>query len=207
MGSGSGFDFIVDFTDYKDRQGSYVDEGKYNVIVEDAELSKTKKNNDNMVTVFLRIVGTQFDGLTIVERLVDTKAAHFRLVGFLQATGYKVEHKKQKLQAKNFIGKRLTVTVKDGDPFNGRVKSEVDTFERFTGKALDGGTKKGASEDELFDEDVEDTVGDESAEWDPDEDEADNGFGGTDEDDSDDGDDGDDEYGDDDDVDLNDVDL
>lgn len=65
----AGDDLIVDLTNYKDRVGNRVVPGRYTVVVEDAE-SDTAKTGNPMVNLWLRVQGGEFDGATIVDRLV-----------------------------------------------------------------------------------------------------------------------------------------
>lgn len=125
-------DLIVDLTNYKDRVGNRVVPGRYTVLVEDAE-SDTAKSGNPMVNLWLRVQGGEFDGATIVDRLVLTEKSLFRVVGFMQAIGLPTPRKRFKLNVRAFVGKTLDVDVEDGDPYNGRVKSEVRGYMRITG--------------------------------------------------------------------------
>jgi hypothetical protein len=135
-------DLIVDLTNYKDRVGNRVVPGRYTVIVEDAE-SDTAKSGNPMVNLWLRVQGGEFDGATIVDRLVLTEKSLFRVVGFMQAIGLPTPRKRFKLNVRAFVGKTLDIDVDDGDPYNGRVKSEVRGYMRITGE---GGASDTASD-------------------------------------------------------------
>jgi len=115
---------VVDLTNYKDRVGERVMPGRYRVVVEDAELDKSRAGND-MVNLWLRVVGGDFDSATIVDRLTMTEKSMFRVVGFMQAVGLATPKKRIRINIRQFVGKQLEVDVEDGDPYNGRVKSEV----------------------------------------------------------------------------------
>lgn len=118
-------DLIIDLSNYKDRVGSRVAPGRYRVQVEDAEQDKSAAGN-TMINLWLRVSdGGPEDGQTIVDRLVLTEKSLFRVVGFMQAIGLPTPKKRLKLNVRQFIGKVLVVDVEDGDPYNGRVKSEV----------------------------------------------------------------------------------
>lgn len=118
-------DLIIDLSNYKDRVGSRVAPGRYRVQVEDAEQDKSAAGN-TMINLWLRVSdGGPEDGQTIVDRLVLTEKSLFRVVGFMQAIGLPTPKKRLKLNVRQFIGKVLEVDVEDGDPYNGRVKSEV----------------------------------------------------------------------------------
>jgi|SRR5690606_38178350 len=118
-------DLIIDLSNYKDRVGSRVAPGRYRVQVEDAEQDKSAAGNP-MINLWLRVSdGGEFDGQTIVDRLVLTEKSLFRVVGFMQAIGLPTPKKRFKINVRQFIGKVLEVDIEDGDPYNGRVKSEV----------------------------------------------------------------------------------
>lgn len=124
----------IDLTNYKDRVGSRVPEGTYKVIVEDVE-PDTAKSGNPMVNLWLRIHGGDYDGQTITDRLVLTEKSMFRVVGFLQALGIPTPKKRLSLDISKFVGRSLEITVRDGDPYNGRVKSEVSGYARIPQKA------------------------------------------------------------------------
>ena len=114
----------LDLTNYKDRVGGRVEPGTYRVVVDDVEQDQSKAGNP-MINVWFRVEGGQFDGATITDRLVLTEKSLFRVVGFLQALGYPTPRKKLQLDTGKWLNQRLEITVDDGEPYNGRVKSEV----------------------------------------------------------------------------------
>lgn len=120
----NGTNFILDLTGYKDRVGARVEPGRYRVVVDDAEMDKSKAGNP-MVNIWLRVVGGEFDGATLTDRLTITDKALFRIVGFMQAIGLPTPKKRLQVNTAMFVGKMLDVDVEDGDPYNGRIKSEV----------------------------------------------------------------------------------
>lgn len=125
---------VVDLTNYKDKIGARVPEGTYKVIVDDAEPDTSKAGNP-MVNLWLRIHGGDFDGQTVTDRLTLTEKSMFRVVGFLQAIGMKTPKKRLSLDITSFIGRSLEVTIRDGEPYNGRVKSEVSGYARLAKSA------------------------------------------------------------------------
>ena len=66
-------EFILDLSQYRDRVGARVAEGRYRVRVDDAELNKSKAGNP-MVELWLTIQGGEFDGMTLTDRLTLTVA-------------------------------------------------------------------------------------------------------------------------------------
>jgi hypothetical protein len=124
----------IDLTNYKDKIGSRVLPGRYLVMVEDAE-TDTAKSGNTMINLWFRIQGGEFDGSTIVDRLVLTDKSMFRVVGFMQGIGLPTPKKRLRLNVRQFVGKTLEIDVEDGDPYNGRVKSEVRGYNRVAGSA------------------------------------------------------------------------
>lgn len=122
-------DIVVDLTNYKDKVGARIQPGRYVVVVEDAE-TDTAKSGNPMINVWLRVLGGEFDGSTVVDRLVITPNSLFRIVGFMQAIGLPTPKKKLKLNVGAFIGRTLEIDVEDGDPYNGRIKTEVRGYMR-----------------------------------------------------------------------------
>lgn len=135
---------VLDLTNYKDRVGSRVTPGRYKVYVEDAELDSTRDNKP-MINVWLRISGGSFDGATVIDRLLPAhEKALFRVVGFLQAIGMPTPKKRMKLNVRSLIGRTLEVDIEDGEPYNGRVKSEIRGYYRI--EAAKGGPTQGATD-------------------------------------------------------------
>lgn len=114
----------IDLSNYKDRVGQRVAPGRYGVLVEDAEVD-TARSGNTMINLWFRITEGEFEGATIVDRLVLTEKSMFRVVGFMQAIGLPTPKKKLQVNLRQFIGKYLDIDVDDGEPYNGRVKSEV----------------------------------------------------------------------------------
>lgn len=119
----------IDLTNYKDRVGQRIQPGRYRVIVDDVE-QDTAKSGNQMVNVWLRVVDGEFAGSTLIDRLVLHQNSLFRVVGFMQAIGIPTPKKKLRLNISTFLGKVLDVEVDDGEPYNGRVKSEIRAYYR-----------------------------------------------------------------------------
>lgn len=117
-------ELIIDLSNYKDRVGSRVAPDRYRVVVEDAEPTESAAKNP-MINLWFRIVGGEFDGQTVTDRLVLTEKSLFRVVGFMQAIGLPTPKKRLKLNIRQFVGRTLEIDVEDGEPYNGRVRSEV----------------------------------------------------------------------------------
>lgn len=144
---------IVDLTNYKDKVGQHIKPGAYTVVVEDAEPDTSKQGNP-MVNMWLRVQGGEFDGATVIDRLTQSKGALFRTVNFMQAIGLPTPKKRFKLPMKAIIGKTLDVLVDDGEPYKGKIKSEVREYGRKgTLIALAGGAAAAGEEAAIGDDD------------------------------------------------------
>lgn len=125
---------IIDLSNYKDRVGSRVMPGTYRVQVEDAENTESANKNP-MINLWFTILEGEFAGQTVTDRLVLTEKSLFRVVGFMQAIGLPTPKKRIKLNTRQFVGRTLDIEVDDGDPYNGRVRSEVRGYRKIAGKA------------------------------------------------------------------------
>lgn len=147
-------EFVMDLTNYKDRFGTNVPKGRYRVVVDDAELD-TSKNGNKMINMWYRILDGDHADKTIIDRLMPEGKAQFRLVSFMQAIGMRTPKKRLQLKLSQFIGQVLEIDVEDGQPHNGRVRTEVRGY-------LPATKKSGASEsedlDDLVDEEEDEGV-------------------------------------------------
>lgn len=128
---------IVNLSNYLDRTGTRVEPGSYLVRVEEIEVGETRETKAKMWTVYLTIIGGEEDGMTLVERLTHSEKAMFRVVAFLQGMGVKIKKTEMRVDISRFIGRKVVVQVDDGQPFKGRVKSEVRAYERYKPKAAE----------------------------------------------------------------------
>lgn len=121
--------FEIDLTGYKERRGTHVPEGTYAVRVTDYEL--TKSNNGNaMMNIWLTIhqPGAEEHGEVILDRLVATPNAAFRVVHFLKAIGMNPPiGQKLRLPGRAVLGKSLLVEVAD-DTYNNVTRSSVSEY-------------------------------------------------------------------------------
>ena len=120
-----------DFTNYKDTSTAHVPAGTYHAEVADFEETTSKAGN-TMFVIYLEITEGAHAGQQIIDRLPQTEKAMFRSAAFLQALGVKIAKKKIALNPKSLIGRPVDIVVEDGDPYNGRVKSEVREYLRAT---------------------------------------------------------------------------
>ena len=121
-----------DFTNYKDTSSAHVAPGTYHAEVTDFEETTSKSSGNPMFIVYLEITGGPHAGQQIIDRLPQTEKAMFRSAAFLQALGVKISKKKIALNPRSLIGRPVDIVVEDGDPYNGRVRSEVREYLRAT---------------------------------------------------------------------------
>lgn len=120
-----------DFTSYKDTSTAHVPAGTYRAEVSDFEETTSKAGNV-MFVVYLEIIDGPHAGQQIIDRLPQTERAMFRSAAFLQALGVKIAKKKIALNPRALIGRPVDIVVEDGEPYNGRVRSEVREYLRAT---------------------------------------------------------------------------
>lgn len=139
-----------DFTNYKDTSTAHVAPGTYHAEVSDFEETTSKAGNA-MFVVYLEIIEGPHSGQQIIDRLPQTEKAMFRSAAFLQALGVKIAKKKIALNPKSLIGRPVDIVVEDGEPYNGRVRSEVREYLRATkpAKAEPAAADPMADEDEI----------------------------------------------------------
>ena len=118
-----------DFTNYKDTSTARVPAGTYHAEVSDFEETTSKAGN-TMFVIYLEITEGAHAGQQIIDRLPQTEKAMFRSAAFLQALGVKIAKKKIALNPRSLIGRPVDIVVEDGEPYNGRVKSEVREYLR-----------------------------------------------------------------------------
>ena len=117
----------IDLTKYVDRSGARVDPGHYRLRIAYAEVDKSKAG-DPMITLNLTVVGGEFDGSTIVDRLVLTDKAMFRVVNLLQALGIATPRKRIQIDPTSWIDRIVEADLADGEPYRGSIKSEVQGY-------------------------------------------------------------------------------
>ena len=147
-----------DLTNYKDTSTAHVAPGTYHAEVSDFEETTSKAGNA-MFVVYLEITEGPHTGQQIIDRLPQTEKAMFRSAAFLQALGVKIAKKKIALNPRSLIGRPVDIVVEDGEPYNGRVKSEVREYLRATKPA----EPNPAAADPMADEDDAPSAADEPA--------------------------------------------
>lgn len=125
-------DLVLDLSNYKDRVGSRLVPDTYRVQVEDAEITESAAKNQ-MINLWFTVMEGEFQGSTVVDRLVLTEKSLFRVVGFMQGVGLPTPKKKLKINVRQFVGRVLDIDVEDGEPYNGRIRSEVRGYRKVAG--------------------------------------------------------------------------
>ena len=120
---------VIDLSNYKDRGNVRIPEGRYRAIVDDVDLDKSRAGN-TMIKVWMRVLGGEHDGAAILDRLTLTDKAMFRVVGFMQGIGIKTPKKKLQINLKTFLKRQADIEVVDGEPYNGRIRSEIAQYIR-----------------------------------------------------------------------------
>ena len=120
---------VIDLSNYKDSGNARIPEGRYRAIVDDVDLDKSRAGN-TMIKVWMRVLGGEHDGAIILDRLTLTDKAMFRVVGFMQGIGIKTPKKKLQINLKTFLKRQADIEVVDGEPYNGRIRSEIAQYIR-----------------------------------------------------------------------------
>lgn len=145
---------VIDLSNYKDSGNVRIPEGRYRAIVDDVDLDKSRAGN-TMIKVWMRVLGGEHDGAIILDRLTLTDKAMFRVVGFMQGIGIKTPKKKLQINLKTFLKRQADIEVVDGEPYNGRIRSEIAQYIRIAQPKAEE-----AAEDDLdaLEADVEDAA-------------------------------------------------
>lgn len=120
---------VIDLSNYKDSGNVRIPEGRYRAIVDDVDLDKSRAGN-TMIKAWMRVLGGEHDGAIILDRLTLTDKAMFRVVGFMQGIGIKTPKKKLQINLKTFLKRQADIEVVDGEPYNGRIRSEIAQYIR-----------------------------------------------------------------------------
>lgn len=175
----------LDFTNVKSSGKIRVPEGDYLVKVKNVTKKKANTGNPMLVVDFMFLTGGEgIEGKTITDNHVLTENALWTLRNMLEAIGYSVPTRKMKFDDKMVLGKKVGLTVIDGEEYKGRISSEIADYvsPKIIGN-LTSTTEASEDDEEGFlsdDEDSDDSDDVEEVEEDESEDESD--------DDSDDGD-------------------
>lgn len=161
----------IDFSKAGEGGSKRFKEGDYPFKFVGHEFGRSKDKDTPYVQVALEFTdgkykGQVWDGMR--TRMYLTDSSLWKIRSFLEAMGVSVPKKKANVNFSKYYGKELAVSVVDGEPYNGRISSEMGDF-------LDMDTYRGADEDDedLDDEDFDDEEEEDEDEDDEDEDEDD----------------------------------
>jgi hypothetical protein len=157
----------VDFSGVKSGGGVRVAPGDYVVKVKSATV-KASAAGKPMIVWMLSGLNGALKGQEIKHITSLQPQALFNLRNLLLALKVNVAQGKMKIVPENYVGKTCGITVEDGEPYKGNVKSEVQAVWPFS--VIDGKVKREAlpTGDELEDdetpEDVDSEEGDDEVE-------------------------------------------
>lgn len=129
---------VIDLTNYVDKTSDLVPPGTYRVMITDA-VEGVSKNGNKKVTMGLKIIGGEFPGQDIGEamgaRIIDEPVTQgpgaYRFVAYLKALKLWGGDKKElKIPYSSLVNRQVMITVANGEPWNGRIKSEVQDVNR-----------------------------------------------------------------------------
>lgn len=118
---------VIDLANFKQSVSDRLPEGTYNVTIQDIEHGNSKAG-DPMLTIWLNVSDGEYAGSTLVERMTLTSKAMFRVVAFMKALGLATPKKRVKVNTDAWLRRKLIVDVADGQPYRGRVNSEVQEY-------------------------------------------------------------------------------
>lgn len=120
----------LDFTNVKSSGKIRVPEGDYLAKIKKVEKTKSKSGGNPMLVVEFMLLsgdnGTQ--GKTIRDNHVLTENSLWTLRNMLEAVGYKVPAGPMKFTDKMVLGKKVGLTLIDGEEYKGRISSEVGDY-------------------------------------------------------------------------------
>ena len=144
-----------------------IPEGDYVAKIATVERATSQQDNPMIVIQFEILEPEKFAGKRIKDRITLTEKAMWRAGSLLDALEIKYPKTKEfTLPFEKILGKTLGITVADGEPYQGRVKSEVKDY-------LDEETARAASDEDLEDEDEEEEDEDTEEEEEDDDDDED----------------------------------
>jgi hypothetical protein len=143
-------------------------EGDYKVQIAKAERSKSQSGNTQIKVTYKILAPEKAEGKTLVDYMTLSAKAAYRVGNLLDAIGVKWSAKVMELPLGKLKGKTLGVTVHDGDPYKGRVKSEIGDW--LDEETIDG-ILEGTDEEELDEDEDEDDVDEDEDEDEDDDDE------------------------------------
>lgn len=118
----------VDFTDVEQRASVRVAPGDYiGKVVKVEKKNSSEKGTPGLYVTFEGLSG-EFKGKRLQDRHWLTKDSLWTLRNMLEAMGYKVKPSKMTITDAMILGKKVGLTLIDGEEYKGRVRSEVGDY-------------------------------------------------------------------------------
>ena len=115
----------VDFTGVEAKQSVRVAEGDYVAKVVKIDKKPAKSSGNPMLVVTFEGLTGELTGKRIRDNHVLVKDSLWTLRNMLEAMGFKVKPSKMNLTDSMLMGKKVGLTVVDGDEYNKRIRSEI----------------------------------------------------------------------------------
>lgn len=130
--SSAGSDVVVAEFGHKDAKGGgsrnpRVPEGDYLCKILSAEKKEAKESGNQMIVWKLKIIEGKYKGKEMTARTVLIPTALFMLRHLLEALGVDVPEKTTKIKYSKYVGRKIGITVEDGE-FNNKPTSDVNDF-------------------------------------------------------------------------------
>lgn len=123
-----GMKIPVDFSDVPERGSVRIPEGDYVTEITKVVKKNAKSSGNPMLVVSLKTLSgpESARGKTLIDRHILVKDSLWTLRNLLEAIGYNVPNKPMKLDTdKQLMGRKVGISVIDGDEYKGRIRSEV----------------------------------------------------------------------------------
>ena len=140
---------VVDFS--KEVEGSgggrwlkRVEEGDYVFKVQSIEETRARSGNKMLVVIF-KGVGGRVNNQQLRDRFVLVPTSLFRLRQVLEAAGQEVPKKGVTINHKELIGAEVGITLRDGDEYEGKIRSEAGDYMSAEEVIVSDDVKKGSS--------------------------------------------------------------
>lgn len=147
-----GDQLTVDFSGVESGGAPRLPEGDYIAKVKSVNKTTAESSGATMLKWEWEITEGKHKGKVIRDNTVLTPKALWRLKKVLEALGVEVPDSALKLNLKSYVGETCGITIVDGEPYQGRIKSEIGDFideSVVTGDDVD-------DEDEDEDDDLDD---------------------------------------------------
>lgn len=118
----------VDFSGVESGGAPRLPEGDYLAKVKSIKKTTAESSGNTMLKWEWEITEGKHKGKVLRDNTVLSPRALWRLKKVLEALGVEVPDSALKLDLKSYIGESCGITVTDGEPYEGRIKSEISDF-------------------------------------------------------------------------------